>query len=240
MEGKGWKVRELNAFDLLPETNLINVFVTSAKLADISEEYQEFKSLRSKSPQRVRYKYHPPLALDKKVVKYEGPRLNKELPKIVKVNLLRNRTNCKSINDNPKAELFIEDLIRNRQQITLPRFEKPKNHYSNLKEQFIKTRSQLLDERKEKCDTLLQSIKENMKNQSYRVESEMRHWDYQPLRKWDHRSDRMLVQKKFQNVNRSVSIPQNEENYEEENKKTSDFIGNILEACGDDILNWPS
>ena len=240
MEGKGWKVRELNAFDLLPETNLINVFITSAKLRDISEEYQEFKSLRTNSPQRVRYKYHPPLALDKKVVKYEGPRLNKELPRSVKVSLLKNRPVCKSINENPKAELFIEDLIRNRQQITLAPFEKPKNVYTNLKDQFIKTRSQLLEERKEKCDTLLQSIKENMKNQSYRVESEMRHWDYQPLRKWDHRSDRMLVQKKFQNMNRSVSIPQNEENYEEANKKTADVIGCILEACGDDILNWPS
>lgn len=240
MEGNRWKVKQLNAFDCIPEFNLVNTFITSPKLTDISEQYQEFKSMRSKSPQRIKYRYCPPVAQDKKVVKYEGPRLNKELPKSMKVSLLRTRPNAQSsLSTNPTSELFIENLIRNRQELILPSFEKPKNPYKNLKEQLIKTRPQLLQDRKMKCDTLLQNIKESMKSQTYKVESEMSYWDHQPLRKWDKRNDRVLMQKRFKNINRSAVIIQHEDSLEEEERKNFDAIGSILEACGDDILNWP-
>lgn len=246
METNRWKVKELHAFDLIPDRDLINVFITTPKLTDIHSDYQEFKSFRSKSPKRIKYKSQPPLNTDKKVIKYEGPRLNQDLPKPIKLQVLRSNNKTQmNVQMNPQAELFIEDLIRNRMEIVLPKFDKPKSPARNLKEKFIKTRSEVLDERSSKCDSLLQDMKSRLRELG--DDNEFGYWMSQPIRKWDRRNDRVVVQNKFQGTcrNREERASAKDErtfrteSLDEERERNRGNIGNLLEACGEEILNWP-
>jgi hypothetical protein len=170
-------------------------------------------------------------------VKYEGPRFKQDLPNPVKQNIIRiqNKTLSPIVQDS-QAELFIEDLIRNRQEIVLPKHDKPRSPSGNFRDKFIKTRSQMMEERKAKCGSLLQDIRDKA-----RADWENFQWLSKPLRRWDSRSDRVIVQNRFQNLNRSNFVVDDfEEPLEDLRKKNRGMIGNILEACGEDILNWPS
>jgi hypothetical protein len=146
---------------------------------------------------------------------------------------------------NPQAELFIEDLIRNRMEIVLPKFDKPKSPARNLKEKFIKTRSEVLDERSSKCDSLLHDMKSRLRELG--DDNKFGYWMSQPIRKWDRRNDRVVVQNKFQGTcrNREERASAKDErtfrteSLDEERERNRGNIGNLLEACGEEILNWP-
>ena len=159
----------------MPERNLLTSFITSPREPDITIEFQQFKTNRSKSKRIILYKFQPPPIKQREQLRSIGPRFAKELPEPLNIELIRSKPSVKSFSKSPnnEAEFLIEEMIRNRQDISLPNIEKPLSPYKNLKERFIKTRSQFENDKNHKCETLLQTIKENIRSKSYRIEDEM-------------------------------------------------------------------
>ncbi|OMJ82403.1 hypothetical protein SteCoe_16876 [Stentor coeruleus] len=194
-----WKCRELNPYDLIPERELINVFITSPKVSEVSAMYQTFKSQKAKPRKKFLYKYDPPHINDCKVIKYHRPRFVKDLPKPVALTVLRKSTSPKVISESQtrEAEEFFEDLIRNRKNLVLPMIERSITPCSNLKEKFIKSKSEMSQDLDFKCETLLQKIKNDIGSNNKSIESEITYAQKRPIRKWDSRSDRVTIQIRF-------------------------------------------
>lgn len=233
MESHRWQCRELNAYDLMPDRNLINFFITSPKAPDVNSEFQQFKTQQTRSRKHILFKYQPAQVRQRDLLISEGPRFSKELPMPIEVSLLRAKPSRKKIIQGPnnEAEVLIEEMIRNRQEISLPSIARVTSPCSNIKERFSKTKTVL----HEKSGTLLQNIKESIRSKSYKIESEMSYWDKQPMRKWDSRPSRILNQNRFKSQLKPLpSILENEENLQ---GKLS-HIDNILDSCCIDISNW--
>lgn len=235
-----WKCRELNPYDLMPERELINVFITSPKLSDVSTMYQTFKSQRTKSRKKILYKYSPPTIKDCKVIKHRRPRFVKDLPEPVPLTVLRKSISPKPTSKSPnqEAEDFLEDLIRNRKNLVLPMIERPITPCNNLKEKFIKSKSEMSQDRDSKCETLLQKIKYDIRNNNS-IESEMTYAQKQPIRKWDSRSDRVTVQSRFKSQPKPI-VKQTIEYADDEYTRKVENIGVMLESCKEEILKWNS
>ena len=239
MESQRWQCKELNAFDLMPERNLLTFFLTSPKEPDLSSDFLSFKTHHYRSRRHILYKYQPPPVRQREVLKSVGPRFAKELPEPIDVSLLRSQNSKKQISPSPhhEAEALIEEMIRNRQEITLPNIPRPPSPCSNIKERFMKTRTIIGKDRKEKCETLLQSIKESIRSKSYKVETETSYWDKQPIRKWDARPSRILEQNRFKSQGKSSKFLKKYDNDEDFARKMN-HIEDILDNCRTEISNW--
>ncbi|OMJ78064.1 hypothetical protein SteCoe_22220 [Stentor coeruleus] len=237
-----WKCRELNPYDLMPERELINVFITSPKLTDVSSMYKTFKSQKTKSRKKILYKYSPPPVKDCKVIKHRRPRFANDLPEPAALAVLRKSTSPKPISKSPtqEAEEFFEDLIRNRKNLILPMIERPVTPCSNLKEKFIKSKCEMSQDRDSKCETLLQKIKYDIRNNNNNsIESEITYAQKQPIRKWDSRSDRVTVQIRFKSQAKPI-VKQTIDYADDEYNKKIENIGVMLESCKEEILKWNS
>ena len=240
MESQRWQCKELNALDLMPERNLLTFFVTSPKEPDVASEFLQFKTDQSRSRKHVLYKYQPPAVRQKELLKSVGPRFDRDLPEPVDISVLRPHYSKKKYSSSPhyEAEALIEDMIRNRQEITLPNIPRPTSpYYGNIKERFLKTRSLIVKDRNEKCESLLQNIKESIRSKSYNVEKETSYWDKQPIRKWDVRSIRVLQQTRFKSKGKSSIFLKSNDNDEDFVKKMH-RIEDILDNCKTEISNW--
>jgi hypothetical protein len=234
MESQRWLCKELNAYDLMPERNLIQFFITSPKSPDVTSQYKTFVSSKLKTKKYFLSKYDPVTIKQRHFIRSERPRYTKTIPEAVHITTpTPTQGKNKHKKTNP-AELVIEDLIRNRQEISLPHIDKPSTPYSNIKQKFIKTKSKFYNHKDYKCETLLQNIKENINN--YNLDKELTYRDKQPIRIWNSRPNRIITQKKILNGQKSKKTP--DLNKSLDLKKKVNLIEEILETVSDEIQSW--
>jgi hypothetical protein len=237
MKAHGWQSKYLNVCELMPEPRLLNLFLTAPPSSSLSHDYSDFKTQNCQSRKQIIYKaVHPPVK-SRKVVKYEGPRFNASLPSPEPLKILRSSISPKPL-PKPRqsdAELQIEDMLRNRQTLTLPKISAPKEQYRSLNDRLIKSRSESQEASAQHCESLLQNIKRKIRTNSYNIEAEMNYWDKQPIRRWNLRNSRVIQQRFYkQTFTEEIGIDGlcNTEEY-----SALSAIDEILETCGNDIMN---
>jgi hypothetical protein len=224
-----WKVKELNAIDLVPDRKLINVFLTSPKPPQVIQSYQNFKAHKSKTRRLMLFKYDPPPIKPSKVVKYEGPRFCNKLPKTFFKSIRKSQTKSLSPSGrNVQAEVLLENLIKNRQELVFPIVQSTKQAYRSLKDRLSNTKTNLF----QNLSSISQSISSGLKTKESQ-DSPRVNWHHSPIRRWE----RPKIQKRSENraktcFKKRESLPKNERT------SNGDLIGGILDNCESAILNW--
>ncbi|OMJ94376.1 hypothetical protein SteCoe_2419 [Stentor coeruleus] len=213
----------------MPDREMINVFVTSPKAGESSCIYSSFKSQKAKSRKRIMYKNIPaPQIKDCKLVKYYKPRFTNDLPDPVHLSILRKRTSPKLLNESPNhlTEEILENLIRKRKTLILPALNIEKTSNENIKESFLRSKSVAIQDQIIKAETLFQNVKQDIRNQSYDIESEMTYSQRQPIRQWYKRSNMITMKKKSKSKIKQQN--KQESDIENDNAKKKNYNINRL------------
>lgn len=238
--GQRWQCRRISPYDLMPDRDIINVFVASPKMGEKLSIYRSFKSQKAKSRKRIMYKNIPaPLIKDCKVVKYHRPRFTKDLPEPTHLPILRKSTSPKPLRQSPNnlTEEILENLIRNRKALILPSLSNEKTSKENIKDSFLRSKSVATQDQIFKAETLYQNVKQDIRNQSYDVESEMTYSQKQPIRQWYKRSNMITMKKKSKSKIKQLNKQELE--IENDNSKKKKYnINGLLDMYKEEILGW--
>ncbi|OMJ89523.1 hypothetical protein SteCoe_8322 [Stentor coeruleus] len=236
--GQRWQCRRISPYDLMPDREMISCF--STKTDEKLNIHRSFKSQKAKSRKRIMYKNTPASQIkDCKVVKYHRPRFTKDLPDPVQLPILRKSTSPKPLRQSPNilTEEILENLIRKRKALILPSLNNLKTSKENIKESFLRSKSVASQDQVFKEKTLFQNVKQDIKNQSYDVESEMAYWQKQPIRKWYKRSN-MIAMKKKSKIKIKQQVKQEIEKENNDVKKKKYNINGLLDMYKEEILGW--
>ena len=218
-----WKVKELNAIDLVPERKLLNVFITAPKQIEVFKSYQNFKALSSRKRKHFLYKYRPPPIHSTKVVKYEGPRFSNKIPSTFFKSIRQSQTKSLSpTNRNFQAEYLIENLIKNRKEIVLPTVQSTKHTYKSLKDRLSNTKSNLFQD----LSCISQSISDGLKNKD-KLDSSRVSWQKSPIRRWE--KSKLIINTK-KRPKTCIKSPRKEA-FKESYLDNGDIIGKVLDSC---------
>lgn len=232
-----WHCKELIPYELIPERELLTIFIKSPKAQDISTTYKNFKSTKFRSRKKFLCKFIPPPIKCSNSVTLHRPRYIDKLPEPSLLNILRKSKSPKQSSESPsyKNEMQIEELIRNRKEIVLPTLEKPKEQYNNIRERIINTKSRDSKKNNTKCESFLQNIKKKIRYSNYNAESEMTYSQKQPIRKWYSRNDVIVSPKRYKSqikgaMKECVVLA------DDDCFKKINMIGEIFDECKEQIL----
>jgi hypothetical protein len=224
MVSQRWRIKELSPADLIIERSLIQIPVQVPKPPTVTDFYKDFKSKNLKSKPIVLYRYKAPSIRSKKVVKYESPRFTNKIPiTFIKPYQLRQSKTNSPKTRNPKNELLIENLIKNRENLYLPTLESQHTKYMSLKDRFLKRKSSLTN----KGSPILGNFSENF-------DTEKVHWHNEPIRKWETRKlspePRRFFKKSSEKIPKTL----------QPSIQYPNIIDNLISSCELQITNWPS
>ncbi|CAG9317761.1 unnamed protein product [Blepharisma stoltei] len=235
-----WKCNKLNPIDCMYRKQEINFSLSPALITDVENEYLTFKIKKIKSKLLPRKPSpHKEVIANSKPVQKTTFNIS-DLPNPEYHSPFRYKNSKKSETPTPftDKEIYIEDLIKNRNPIHLPNIEISKKiHYRNIRDRFMRTKSLLSKPDSDHCETILDSLRSGILDKSYKEEKEAMSWQLKPLRLWKGREKHFHSPQKSKQLICSVEESK-EASLEKQINLSKNKILRELDACRDDVVDW--